>query len=293
MSLRTDLPECNARPRHAPQALTFDVPSTVAARFAETPMAQESGPEPGTIYIFEDIGYDFWTGGGVTAKSVEEQLKAAGKTEITVLMNSPGGDLFEGVAIYNLLRLHPAKVTVKVLGLAASAASIIAMAGDRVEMGAGSFLMIHNAWVCACGNRHDLRAVADYLEPFDAALREVYAARTGLDDEELDQLLDAETWLNADEAIRRGFADGKTDMEAPAPEASVGERIKAKRAIDAALASQGVPRAERRRLMSEMSGGTHDAAPGAGGTHDAAAHAMHDAGALAAEILRGIDILKQ
>jgi len=290
MSLRTDLPEINSRTRAAPQALAFDVPSTVTARFVDTPLAADEGGDATTIHIMEDIGFDFWTGGGVTAKGVEEQLKAAGG-DVTVLVNSPGGDLFEGVAIYNLLRMHKARVTVKVLGIAASAASIIAMAGDTIEMGGGSFIMIHNAWVCACGNRNDLRAVADYLEPFDAALRDVYAARTGLADDELNSLLDAETWLNADEAIRRGFADSRTDDEAPAASAAVGERIKAKRAIDAALAQQGMPRTERRRLMTEIAAGTQDAALAPDGTLRAADTATHDAGALAAEISRGIAIL--
>lgn len=293
MSLRTDLPQIDGVNRHTPKALAFDVPASVTARYLDTPLAADTDRPADEIHILEDIGFDFWTGGGVTAKSVEEQLRAAGKVDITVLINSPGGDLFEGVAIYNLLRMHPARVTVKIVGMAASAASIIAMAGDTVEMGEGTFIMIHNAWVCACGNRNDLRAVADYLEPFDAALREVYAARTGLGNDTLDEMLNAETWLTADAAIKQGFADGRTSDTAPKPTNEIGEKIKAKRAIDAALASQGMPRSERRRLMSEMSGGTHDAAPNPHGTPGAAVTAMHDAGELTAELSRGLSILTQ
>ncbi|NCP40670.1 MAG: Clp protease ClpP, partial [Rhodoferax sp.] len=99
-----------------------------------------------SIGIYEQIG-ESWDGSGMTAKRMSAILRGIGASrDITVNLNSPGGDFFEGVAIYNLLRQHQAKVTVNVMGLAASAASIIAMAGDDINMGEGSFLMIHNAW---------------------------------------------------------------------------------------------------------------------------------------------------
>ncbi|KLB48562.1 peptidase, partial [Xanthomonas euvesicatoria] len=104
---------------------------------------------------------------GVTARRVAGALRAMGKGPVTVNVNSPGGDMFEGLAIYNLLREHDGEITVKVLGLAASAASIIAMAGDTVQIARAGFLMIHNAWVMAVGNRNDLIEVADTLKPFD------------------------------------------------------------------------------------------------------------------------------
>jgi ATP-dependent Clp protease protease subunit len=85
--------------------------------------------------MFEDIGEDFWTGGGITAKKVSPQLRAIGDRPVEVQLNSPGGDMFEGIAIYNVLREHPQDITVKVMGMAASAASLIAMAGDTVEIG--------------------------------------------------------------------------------------------------------------------------------------------------------------
>ena len=99
------------------------------------------------ITMFDIIGEDFWSGGGVTAKGVAAQLRAIGDRPVEVQINSPGGDMFEGIAIYNVLREHPQAITVKVMGMAASAASIIAMAGDTVEIGAASFIMIHNCWV--------------------------------------------------------------------------------------------------------------------------------------------------
>jgi ATP-dependent protease ClpP protease subunit len=132
------------------------------------------------ITMMEIIGEDFWTGGGVTAKKVAAQLRAIGDRPVEVQINSPGGDMFEGIAIYNVLREHPQPITVKVMGMAASAASIIAMAGDSIEIGAASFLMIHNCWVVAVGNRHDMAETAAFLEPFDTAMAGVYAERSGL-----------------------------------------------------------------------------------------------------------------
>ncbi|HCF5801664.1 TPA: Clp protease ClpP, partial [Pseudomonas aeruginosa] len=96
-----------------------------------------------------------------------------GDVDVTVNINSPGGDVFEGLAIYNLLREHKGKVSVNIIGLAASAASFIAMAGDEIRIGRAAFLMIHNAWLIAMGNRNDLREIADWLEPFDMTLADI------------------------------------------------------------------------------------------------------------------------
>jgi len=131
------------------------------------------------ITMFGDIGYDYWAGTEITAKSVTSQLRAIGDRDIEVHINSGGGDMFEGIAIFNVLREHPQNVTIKVMGMAASAASVIAMAGDTIEIGAASFLMIHNCWVGAVGKRHDMIEVAAFLEPFDRAMAETYAERTG------------------------------------------------------------------------------------------------------------------
>ncbi|MBN8956897.1 MAG: Clp protease ClpP, partial [Rhizobiales bacterium] len=120
-----------------------------------------------TISILDVIGEDFWTGEGVTVNRVTAALRSIGNRDVVVNINSPGGDFFEGLAIYNVLRDHPAKVTVKVLGIAASAASVIAMAGDEVLIARAGFMMIHNTWIIAMGDRNDLREVADWLEPFD------------------------------------------------------------------------------------------------------------------------------
>jgi ATP-dependent protease ClpP protease subunit len=218
------------------------------------------------VTMFDLIGEDFWSGGGVTAKKVSAQLRAIGDRPVEVQINSPGGDMFEGIAIYNVLREHPQKVTVKVMGMAASAASVIAMAGDRVEIGAASFLMIHNCWVLAIGNRHDMAETADYLAPFDQAMSEVYAARTGRPAAECAKWMDAEAWMSGSMAVDRGFADALL----PADQVTVDENAKSHdeaanklRAMELTLVSGGMTRTQARARINEIKG-TPGAAQNAG-----------------------------
>src|SRR5690606_16684123 len=161
----------------------------------------------------EHIGQDWWTGEGVTAKLIAAALRTTGKKDVVVTINSPGGDYFEGLAIYNLLRDHPAKVTVKIAGIAASAASVIAMAGDEVQIARAGFLMIHNTWVMAASDKNGLRDVADWLEPFDDTAIDIYAARTGLEPKELARMLDRETWIGGNDAVEQGFADSLLSVD--------------------------------------------------------------------------------
>ena len=223
-----------------------------------------------TISVLDPIGAD-WFGEGVTAKRVAAALRQIGKRDVGVNVNSPGGSFFEGLAIYNLLREHPAKVTVKVLGIAASAASVIAMAGDEVQIARAGFFMIHNTWVVAAGDRHGLREVSDWLEPFDAAAVDVYAARTGLANAEIAKMLDRETWVSGKVAVEKGFADSllSSDEIASSPSNSIEARpTVAAHKIDTLLASAGVSRSQRRELLAAMKGGMPGAA--ASGTRDAA-----------------------
>lgn len=111
-----------------------------------------------TISILDAIGFDPWSGEGVTAKRISAALRSMAGADVTVNVNSPGGDMFEGLAIYNILREYKGHVTIKVLGLAASAASIIAMAGDEIQVARSGFLMVHNGWTIAAGNRQSRRA---------------------------------------------------------------------------------------------------------------------------------------
>tara|TARA_R110002072_G_scaffold100778_3_gene222014 strand:- start:4366 stop:5202 length:837 start_codon:yes stop_codon:yes gene_type:complete len=256
MSLR-HLPKIKAFDR--PDGVQWDAPSDVLSKWAASPHAADSS-DAKTLSIFEQIGEDPWDGSGMTAKRVSGFLRSIGQSDVTVSINSPGGDFFEGLAIYNLLREHPAKVTVRVMGYAASAASVIAMAGDEIEMGMGSFFMIHNAWGVAIGNQHDLRATAEVLAPFDQAMAEIYAARTGQKSADVTAMMDAETWITASDAVSKGFADTVTDKKAPEAEASTPSDVMAKRKLDSILAGQGMPRTERRKLMREISSGKQNAA---------------------------------
>lgn len=162
---------------------------------------QSSGDENSTINIYDPIGSD-----GVTAKRISAALRSIGSRDVTVSINSPGGDFFEGITIYNLLRGHPHKVTVQVVGLAASAASVIAMAGDEIKMSPASFMMIHNAWSVVIGNSHDLRAAADVMAQFDESMASLYASRTGIEQAKIAKLMDAETFLSGESAFEMGFA---------------------------------------------------------------------------------------
>ncbi|GAB2913778.1 head maturation protease, ClpP-related [Paralcaligenes ginsengisoli] len=222
-----------------------------------------------TISVLDVIGVDYWTGDGVTAKRVAGALRTMGDKDVTVNVNSPGGDMFEGLAIYNLLREHKGKVTVKVLGIAASAASIIAMAGDEVQIARAGFLMIHNAWVVAAGNRNELREVADWLEPFDTAMADIYATRTGDSQEDMAALMDKESWIAGSAAIDQGFADALLSQDAVQTDASAKNAAFAARKFDIALAKSGMPRTERKQLLDEIKSSVRDATgsgtPGATG----------------------------
>lgn len=250
MSLR-NLPEAKTFQR--PQNFQWDAPSDVMTRWAETPMAAATGDDS-TITMFEVIGEDWWTGGGVTAKRISAALRSIGDKDVTVKINSPGGDMFEGIAIYNLLRAHPAKVTVEVLGWAASAASIIAMAGDEIRMGLGTFMMVHNAWGVVIGNRHDMREAASLFDGFDGAIADIYEARTGMKRAEIVKLMDAETFMGPSEAVKNGFADAVDDkIDAPEGDAKNMDRgLMARRQTEAALARAGFTRDKRSELLTEM-----------------------------------------
>lgn len=225
------------------------------------------------ITMFDVIGEDFWSGGGITAKSVAAQLRAIGPRPIELQINSPGGDMFEGIAIYNVLREHPQPITVKVMGMAASAASIIAMAGDTIEIGSASFLMIHNCWVIAMGNRHDMAETSAFLEPFDQAMTDLYAARTGQDAKLIAKWMDAETYMSGSQAIERGFAD----VLLPSDRLTVDEGAKASdqkfndlRAMELSLVAAGQTRSEARARINKIKGtpgAAHDdGTPGAADT---------------------------
>ena len=170
----------------------------------------EDGSKVLDVSLFGEIDPGFF-GDGVASKEIADALTAhADAKEITVRINSVGGDLFGGLAIYNLLRGHGAKVTSIVEGLAASAASIVAMAG-RTVMGRGAMMMIHNPMTVTVGDAEDHRQQAEVLDKARDSLLAVYQQKTGKKAGELRKMLDAETWLTAEEAKREGFADEIAD----------------------------------------------------------------------------------
>jgi ATP-dependent protease ClpP protease subunit len=160
-----------------------------------------AGPKA-TIRIYEEIGY--W---GITAEDFAAELERITAGEIEVQISSPGGDVFDGMAIYNSLRAHPAKITTRVDGIAASAASIIAQAGDRRVMLESAQMMIHCSWGLAIGNASEMRDFAELLEQQDAIAARIYAGRAGGDVDTFLDLMKAETWFTDEAAVEAGLAD--------------------------------------------------------------------------------------
>lgn len=151
------------------------------------------------------IYYNYYGIDCTCAKTFLEQIE--GESEIEIIVNSPGGYVHEASEIYTALMDFKGKVTAKVVGLAASAASFIIMAADTVSMSPTALMMIHNASSVALGDRHDMESATNCLTETDSAIRSAYIKKTGLKDEELNQLMDAETWLNATNAKEKGFVD--------------------------------------------------------------------------------------
>lgn len=172
--------------------------------FAFVPAASADAPE--TLRIFDEIG--FW---GVQAKDFTSDLSKVQSKTLNVEINSPGGDVFAGLAIYNALKSSGKEIVVKVMGVAASAASLIAMAGDKIQMPKNTFMMVHNPWSFAMGNADELREQANVLDKIGDSLLKTYAARTGKSEDEIAPLLAKDTWLTADEAVEMGFATEVTD----------------------------------------------------------------------------------
>jgi len=159
------------------------------------------------LLIYGAIGESFWEDSVSAIEVVKALNEHKDAEELKVRVNSQGGDVFDGVAIYNALVEHPAHVTVQVDGLAASAASLIAMAGDIIRMGTGTRMMVHRSWTYAIGNESDLEDVADILRKIDGALVGVYSERTNNSVEDVTAWVEAETYFTPAQALDAGFAD--------------------------------------------------------------------------------------
>ena len=181
----------------------------VASRWYAIQSTQDGSAE---ISLFDEIGF-----GGTSAKEFIAELKALTGQHIHLRINSVGGSVVEGTAIYNALRRHKGGLTVHVEALAASMASVVAMAGEEVAIAANALLMVHNPWSMTAGDADDLRKEAAILDKLKGTLVNAYKRKTGMDSEDIAELMDEETWLGAEEAVAMGFADYIEDgMEAAA-----------------------------------------------------------------------------
>ncbi len=164
------------------------------------------------IWIYEEIG-DFWDA-GVSAKDFAKDMQTIGKVDRIILhLNSPGGIVWDGIAIYNILKQHPAQVSVNIEGLAASIASVVAMAGNEVIMAENAMMMIHDPWGFSMGSADEMRKTADMLDKVKESILNAYVAKSNgkTDEPKFVDLMSAETWMNASEAMDFGLIDSVSE----------------------------------------------------------------------------------
>ena len=167
------------------------------------------------IDIFGDIVSEKWFDEETSATSFRDALKELGDVStINLSINSGGGSVFDGIAIYNMLKSHKATVNVYVEGLAASIASVIAMAGDTITMRSGSMMMVHMPWTLSQGNAEEMRKTADTLEKTGDSIVDIYSERTDISSDDIRNIMNAETWLSAEEAVEQGWATKLDKKEA-------------------------------------------------------------------------------
>lgn len=192
-----------------------------------------------TLYLNGPIAEETWWGDEVTPQMFKEEL-LSGSGDITVWINSPGGDVFAAAQIYNMLMEYTGQVTVKIDGIAASAASVIAMAGGEVYMSPVSMMMIHNPATIAIGDSVEMVRAKELLDEVKESIINAYELKTGLPRLKLARLMDAETWMNAHKAVELGFADGilYTENEESAPDNTVEALIFSRMAVTNSLLSK-------------------------------------------------------
>ncbi|MFD1951366.1 head maturation protease, ClpP-related [Sphingomonas arantia] len=230
----------------------------LAADFEKVEVTALASDRP-TISIFGYIGDD-GDGGGISTSRIAGALRSVAGKPITVEINSPGGNYFEGVAAYNLLRRHDAPVRVEVVGIAASAASVIAMAGDEIAIAANAEIMIHEARGLFLGTKSEMRDAWETLAHVDTAMCETYAARSGRPVAEFEALIAGkDVYFRGQEAIDAGLADVLMERQAEMPVYAKATKFPSdKESLDTFLAKLDMPRSERRDLYRAM--GTRNAA---------------------------------
>lgn len=196
-----------------PKILAFAQPTNNSSLRVQNKSATKA-----EIILYAGIGQDWWGDGSmISAKQFNEEIKKLdpATSELTIRINSPGGDVFDGIAIYNRIKQLKMKKIVYIDGLAASISSIIALAGDEIVMGDGALYMIHLPWTMAMGNRMEIDSTVNLLMDIEEQMIGIYAKRTSMSRAEIKMALEATTWMGADEAIEKGFVDKKMDESLP------------------------------------------------------------------------------
>lgn len=212
--------------------------------------------ESRTLFLNGEISDETWYGDEVTPKMFKEELQD-GEGDITVWINSPGGDVFAAAQIYNMLMDYKGNVTVKIDGLAASAASVIAMAGTEVQMSPVAMMMIHNPATIAIGDSSEMKKAIDMLEEVKESIMNAYEIKTGLSRSRISHLMDAESWFNAKKAVELGFADkllfSKEETEAEEEKELEMEAVMfSRKAVTNSLMSKLIPKPEKKTPIEQL-----------------------------------------
>ncbi len=214
---------------------------------------EEKGvPENRTLFLNGEISDETWFGDEVTPKLFKSELES-GDGDITVWINSPGGDVFAAAQIYNMLMDYPHNVTVKIDGLAASAASVIAMAGTEVLMSPVAMMMIHNPATVAIGDAGEMKKAIDMLAEVKESIMNAYEIKTGLSRPRISHLMDAESWFNATKAVELGFADGILfDAQEPEKDEEPEAFLFSRMAVTNSMLSKLIPPKEEKKTPIEQ-----------------------------------------
>lgn len=212
--------------------------------------------ESRTLFLNGEISDETWYGDEVTPKMFKEELQD-GEGDITVWINSPGGDVFAAAQIYNMLMDYKGNVTVKIDGLAASAASVIAMAGTEVQMSPVAMMMIHNPATIAIGDSSEMQKAIDMLDEVKESIMNAYEIKTGLSRSRISHLMDAESWFNAKKAVELGFADkllfSKEEQEGEEEKELEMEAVMfSRKAVTNSLMSKLIPKPEKKTPIEQL-----------------------------------------
>jgi len=265
-------PECGGEMRRVERPGPGQKSTTEEAKISDKTwfeIKNKANSDKAEIWIYEEIGEDLWGDAGIGAKQFQKELTSIKASQIDLHINSPGGNVFDGNTIYNLLKQHPAKVTTYIDGLAGSIASVIALAGDKVIIAENGMFMIHKPFGMTVGDEDDHEEMAYALRQVKGTIIRVYKSKTGKPEDEIDSLLKPPSWLNSDQALELGFVDeisGTADMAACAKFIPIMEKMKLKniprvfkdsnkdlteRDAEEALRNKGFSRARSKEILAK------------------------------------------